>query len=240
MLVIVAALALLFLATQLFVGGGEEEADSSDPGVEAPSPGASSDVFKDIGTGEGKGQGKAETPTMEIAYVFDVADPRKLAGYSDAVFVGRVEEVVGEEPLTSTIPDSPGQPQTQFSVEVGKILKGEDTDRGVSRGESVTVNQRGGTDPETGKEVVVVAAVPAEPSAENEDHSAAAAEEAIQAGLLEPGGTYLFSTRYNEREDWQGISGQPYGTRPLDGGLEDERVLDEYREAVENQVNPLP
>lgn len=44
-LVMVAVLALVFFATQLFGGGGEEEADSSDPGVRVPSPGASSDVF---------------------------------------------------------------------------------------------------------------------------------------------------------------------------------------------------
>lgn len=119
---------------------------------------------------------------MEMSYVFDVADPAELADYSYAVLVGRVEEAVGENPPTSTIPDSPGHPQTQFSVEVG-ILEGEDTDRGVSRGESVTVDQRGGTDPETGKDVVVIAAVPAEQtSAEHDDRSSAAAKVAFRPG----------------------------------------------------------
>lgn len=75
-----------------------------------------------------------EPPTaIEVLYTFDASDTRQLVGYSEAVFSGRTVRLVGEEPLTSTIPDDPGQPQQQWEVEVSEVLKGEGV-RGLAPG----------------------------------------------------------------------------------------------------------
>lgn len=68
--------------------------------------------------------------TVQYSNVFDVTDPQKLVGWSDAVFVGKVIEKSGEKSLGEI-------PETQFKVEVSENIKG--TLKGA-----VTVNQQGG------------------------------------------------------------------------------------------------
>lgn len=68
--------------------------------------------------------------TVQYNSVFDVTDPQRLVGWSDAVFVGKVIEKSGEKSLD-------GIPETQFKVEVSENIKG------TLKGE-VTVNQQGG------------------------------------------------------------------------------------------------
>lgn len=61
---------------------------------------------------------------------FDTSDPRKLVGFSDNVFIGKVMKQDGEKSLS-------GYPETQFNVEVIENIKGELTG-------TVKVNQQGG------------------------------------------------------------------------------------------------
>lgn len=180
------------------------------PGAEDPSVG-----------GGGGGEKKApRDPEMEVVYAFDVSDKQKLVGYSDAVFVGRVEGQAGEEPLKTTIPGRT-LPRAQFYVSVDEVIKGE-----LSPNERVTVNQTGGQDPKTGKPIIVTAAG----TGEHGDSI---------GGPLEPEKTYLFSTRYEDKEGWYSLSAQPFGSVPLEGPGRDD-TLEEFREAEENQVDPLP
>ena len=58
---------------------------------------------------------------IEALPAFDTSDPRRLIGFSENVFVGRVEQKVSEVPLKSSIPDSEGEPQVQFRVQVGEV-----------------------------------------------------------------------------------------------------------------------
>ncbi len=81
------------------------------------------------------------TVSVHMSSVFDVADTRKLVGFSSHVFVGRVVRTLGTDPLTDTAPGGPETPVTQFAVEVRENIKG--------RAEgTVTVNQMGGHDSE--------------------------------------------------------------------------------------------
>jgi hypothetical protein len=68
--------------------------------------------------------------TVPYSNAFDVTDPQRLVGWSDAVFVGKVIEKSGEK-------SHDGLPETQFKVEVSENIKG--TLKGA-----VTVNQQGG------------------------------------------------------------------------------------------------
>ncbi|WP_420878986.1 hypothetical protein [Rhodococcus sp. (in: high G+C Gram-positive bacteria)] len=95
-----------------------------------------------VDTSAGK-QTAAEQSTLtgshsEASWVIDIHDQRQVAGFADAVFVGKVLEQVGSAADRSAIPE------TQFRVSVTEALKGE-------LAEEVTVNQQGGTDPKTGE-----------------------------------------------------------------------------------------
>ncbi|MFO7296390.1 MAG: hypothetical protein C0P72_010255 [Clostridia bacterium] len=74
---------------------------------------------------------------IRATFVTDFKDPRKLVGYSDNVFVGRVIEQTG-------VIERAGTPETQFKVEVLENIKGK------LEG-TVIVNQQGGYDRETGR-----------------------------------------------------------------------------------------
>ena len=73
----------------------------------------------------------APTSYIHVTYVAEFGDDRKLAGYADYVFFGRVERRRGQV-------DGP-IPRTQFQVTVLETLKG-------SVSGSVVVSQDGGTD----------------------------------------------------------------------------------------------
>jgi hypothetical protein len=191
LLAIGSALALLWVALLAYAFDGDEDADAA---------------RKD-------GQPVVQ---QEILYSYDFFDERRVAGYSRDVFVGRVVGVVGHEPLKTSIPKDNEGPQTQYAIEVTEVLKGS-----LSPGESLTVNQLGGRDEESGKTIVVE-------GVRGDAHATDA--------LLKPGGEYLLATVPNPELDWHTITAQPTGDVPLD---EDRRgILAEWRAAVENEIPP--
>ncbi len=151
----------------------------------------------------GSGERIEGPPTLEVLYSFDATDPRELAGYSDAVFVGRTLEMTGEEPLESSIPGR-SQPQTQFEVEVVELISGD----GLAVGERITVNQIGGVHSGTGETYVV---------------SGVVGEGSHLDTLLEPGKEYLLAVKRNEATGLYDISAQPHGDVPLSGASPGER-----------------
>jgi hypothetical protein len=76
---------------------------------------------------------------VQYSSVFDVSDTRRLVGWSDSVFIGKVIQQTGSKSMD-------GIPETQFKVEVSDLIKGD------LKG-SVTVNQQGGF---KGKELILV------------------------------------------------------------------------------------
>jgi hypothetical protein len=205
-ILVLAALALsAWAAIVLWVFGGSEDRARADR--EAPRP--------------------AE---QEILYTFDIFDKRQLVGYSDNVFVGRVLKKVGDEPLKTTIPGAK-PPQTQYSVAVLETIKSGGPDP-LAAGDEAIVNQSGGVDPETGRQLVVIGA-----SATN-GHAHGEVGHATDAPL-QPGEEYLLATRYDSTEHWHAISAQPTGDVPLSGATERAEVVAAFTEAAAQQVDPL-
>lgn len=160
---------------------------------------------------------------VETLYNFDASDTRQLVGYSNAVFSGKTVGLVGEKPLTSTIPNDPGQPQQQWEVEVSEVFKGEGL-RGLSSGARVVINVSGGTDPKTGEPVVVASAGSTPPATD---------EPMVQ------GGSYVFAARDNRRAGWLEISAQPFGKVPVESREKYESVRTEFLTALEDPIDPL-
>jgi hypothetical protein len=82
------------------------------------------------------------TLQAEVSFVADFSDTRKLAGFVDSVFIGRVIEQSGTHSPDGVIPE------TLFKVEVIRSLKG-------SLSGVVAVNQQGGFSAEENALVVV-------------------------------------------------------------------------------------
>lgn len=172
-----------------------------------------------------KGPPEQAQPTMEITYTFDASDPRKLVGYSDAVFVGTVLARVGDKPLKTTIPDDPGQPQAQYEVRITTVVKSGKGPAAIGADQRVTVNQMGGTDPGTGREILVVPGGASAGGSPDEP--------------LKTGAEYLLATRYNTARHWHDISAQPFGDIPLTSKTERQRLLAAFHAAHENETDPL-
>ncbi|WNF21139.1 hypothetical protein [Mesobacillus jeotgali] len=68
--------------------------------------------------------------TVQTSHAFDVTDPKRLVGWADNVFIGKVEGQSGTY-------DEDGMVETQFQVQVSENIKGE-----LHGG--ITVNQQGG------------------------------------------------------------------------------------------------
>lgn len=158
---------------------------------------------------------------MESIHAFDTTDPRKLVGYSDAVFVGVVQRKVGSDPIRSSIPGDT-QPRSQYEVRVEDPIKA----GGLEIGATAIVNQKGGEDQKTGEDWVVVGVV-------NDHH--------YRDEMLLEGRRYLFSVRYNEREGRYDISAQPQGKVPLDGASQEEQenLVAAFERAEAQQVDPM-
>lgn len=77
--------------------------------------------------------------TVQTSYAFDVTDPKRLVGWADNVFIGKVEGQSGTY-------DEDGMVETQFQVKVSENIKGE-----LHGG--ITVNQQGGYE---GKYLILV------------------------------------------------------------------------------------
>jgi hypothetical protein len=74
--------------------------------------------------------GKPNIEIVEQSNAYDTSDPRKLVGFSDNVFIGKVVEQVGTKALNDI-------PETQYKVEVLDNIKGD-------LNGMVKVNQQGG------------------------------------------------------------------------------------------------
>lgn len=97
----------------------------------------------------------------------DLSDQRRLSGVSHAIFVGIVQNESGNKKLGTV-------PETQFSVKVIQVLKGDIADE-------VIVNQKGGVMEGNNESFLYLA----------EGDS-----------LVEVGNAYLFATRLNDTEGW--------------------------------------
>ncbi|MEV3989921.1 hypothetical protein AB0J57_13555 [Streptomyces sp. NPDC049837] len=147
------------------------------------------------------------TYSAEAFFAFDVRDKRKLTGFAEHVFLGRVVEKAGSEGKGTTNPGTV-MPQTQFRVEVLRALKGE-------VGGEVVVNQEGGYDPED-KSTMLMEGDP----------------------LLEPGKTYLFTTKRDPRKGWLSIVAPGYANVVITSPEQGKRVVGEFEEAIRHQVVP--
>lgn len=115
---------------------------------------------------------------VDYEYPADFSNDEVLVGASHNVFVGRVVKKVSEK-------DPSGYPETQFEVQVIENIKGD-------LNGNVTLNQQGGF--KNG----ISYAVAYEP------------DEILKGGdsnyLLQIGSTYLFATRYYEKENWHSLN----------------------------------
>lgn len=80
----------------------------------------------------------SETITFHTTSAVDLSDRKKLVGWADNVFVGKIQSKIGTKKILENLPE------TQFSVDVIKNIKG-------NLDEEVVVNQQGGYDKETNK-----------------------------------------------------------------------------------------
>ena len=157
------------------------------------------------------------TRQVEGSWVTDFSDRRKLVGYADAVFVGRVIE------RTEEVADL-RWPSTRFRVQVLEVIKStrrldpskpdSEPSRQVSLPSSIIVDQYGGyTRDLNGKLVKVVF--------DGQE-------------LLEPGGTYVLATSYDADRGWYHVL--PMGAVAADDAAARDRAVDSFRQAVAEQV----
>lgn len=124
---------------------------------------------------------------VHTQYIADLSNDRILMGASHNVFVGKVIKQVGTK-------DTGAGPETQFEVEVVDNIKGK------LQG-NVVVEQFGGY--KNGVLYLVHGGDTMVPETTQGD------------GLLVPGSTYLFATRYNKKENWYTISAPPFDKKLL-------------------------
>ena len=223
-LVILLAAGAIVLALVLFAGGGENPQDAADSPPNNESGGGNQ--LEGLSEGQGQDVGSEQGPpvnAIEIIYNFDASEKPQLVGYSEAVFSGRAVRLAGEEPLMSTIPDDPGQPQEQWEVEVSEVLKGEGI-QGLTSGATVVVNVAGGEDPRTGERVVISSAGSTPPAVDEP---------------VEKGASYMFAVRDDEENDWLVLSAQPQGKVQVETRQDYDRVREEFVGALDEQVDPL-
>lgn len=162
------------------------------------------------------------TRMISPQYIKDFSDNRVLMGASHNVFVGKVIKQTGSKRLGAA-------PETQFAVDVILNIKGD------LQGTAV-VNQFGGY--KNGILYLVRGGDVIGPvDKENADTDF----------LLNPGVTYLFTTRYNSEENWHTATSHPSGRKVISrdvnldrAGLEmlaqnDEKVAI-LREAYKNEI----
>jgi hypothetical protein len=155
---------------------------------------------------------------IETLHAFDVADEKQIVGFADNVFVGRVEEKVGNKPMKGVVradansPEGPPafMPETQFSVEVLDNIKG-------SLQGTVTVSQVGGD----------VDFQDAPVKIENDP-------------IMRAGETVLFATRYDEKAGHHQVVSPKFGDVRIEGAAERARVVETFEAAKENQVDLSP
>ena len=125
----------------------------------------------------------------QLEYPGDFNDDRVLAGYGHNIFVGRVVELSGNKQQYS-------RPETQFKVEVLYNIKG-------NLQGTVTVNQEGGYK----NGILYVSA--GDVMGPNNRYG--------NGYLLQPGSTYLLSTRYSSTENWYHLNPFPTASKLISG-----------------------
>ena len=195
---------------------------SGDSEPEASSTGGAGDETKNVSNAASGNQPPPTLPMIEALPAFDTSDPRRLIGFSENVFVGRVEQKVSEVPLKSSIPDSEGEPQVQFRVQVGEVLKSSGPEA-LSNGERAVVDQMGGIDEETGEPYVINTITGGAHYTDN---------------ILEPENEYLFATRYDPARGFHTIAAQPHGNVLLTGNEEGAATLELYRRSTKDAIDP--
>ncbi len=142
-------------------------------------------VYYYLGTKNPQAFTHTEIVKIHPQYVADFSNERVLVGAAHNIFVGKVIEKVGAKDLGVG-------PETQFEVEVIDTVKGKLSG-------TVTVNQQAGY--KDGKLYVMEGDLFTEGS--------------DQESLLQIGSTYVFTTRYNEEEDWHTIISYPSANKIL-------------------------
>ena len=147
---------------------------------------------------------------LRVNWAIDPSDEGALVDAATDVFVGRIVEVVGTQPLPTPDP-SLSFPQTQFSVKVGKRLKGH------TRG-TVVVNQVAGTDSVSGVFVAL-----------GDDT------------LLEPAQRVLLITEFDPDLGWYHLIASDYSHKRVRDDKDDEkkeerRLLRRYADAAGLEV----
>ncbi len=135
--------------------------------------------------------GAPNTAVMSASFADDFSDNRILMGASHNVFVGKVIKKVGNE-------NRGIGPRTQVEVSVAYNIKGD------LRG-TVIVDQLGGY-----RDGVLYAV-------RGGDVLAPSTGDDEGVGLLQPGSSYLFVTRYFEEKGWYTINFHPNATKLMTG-----------------------
>lgn len=158
----------------------------------------------------------SQTVSAEAMFAFDIDDQRKVAGGADSVFVGTVLD------QPSAISRMEPFPETQFTVHVNSVLKGD-----ISG--DVTVSQQGGFDAGTNTLLLM------------EDDP-----------LLEVGSAYVLSTNLDPASGWHNVtilaghvpvpvdSAERMENAPAARGavIDEPGPVTEMRESIVNQIDP--
>ncbi len=154
---------------------------------------------------QGVSRSDREPITAYAIKAFDVSDREKLTAFASDVFVGRVVERAGTEPLIlpALVAEEEDDllPQTQFAVEVQETIKGEASG-------TVVVNQQGGVDRRTDHLILI----DGEPLLEVRD--------------------VLLTTRYDPDNGWYELVGGGYGRVRLGGPAERDDVVQRFKRAA--------
>lgn len=156
---------------------------------------------------------KADGAAKKVA--LDSQDERQVVGGSTDVFFGRVIDQTGSEATPPVGPHGLRDPQTQYSVEVTQLIKGDAAG-------TITVNQLGGYGDDRQAEF------PRVPGGD---------------GFLEAGREYLLATKYVEAKDWYQIAVPGAANIEVEDGVHREELERRYEEAYANQIKvniPLP
>ena len=178
-----------------------------------------------VGAGTAENDDRARlvaTNNIEALEVAWAADDRFLVGAADDVFVGRV--LAAEDTLKTTEGSVPPMPESQFSVEVLRNLKGDLAGR-------VTINQRGGY-----QEYPADRDYPGQGVQEGDRVRELSLINGVP--LLEPGREYLFVTVYDREDGWHEMVSPRVGKLKIEDGAQREALIRHFERAKEQQKEP--
>lgn len=151
-------------------------------------------------------------------WVTDFNEPRKLVGYADAVFVGRVIEQVNEDESHTPFP------QTQFRVEVVDSIKS------VKKLDSKSI-ESDKTKPAKLPDVVMVDQYGAHIRDNTGKRTLLLMDE---QPLLIPGQTYLLVTSFDAEQNWYHVL--PEGAVSIDSADKRKAILEKFKKAKNEEI----